>query len=141
MLHTHWGSTVMVSCGVLHDIAAQSGFVAVEGDELIGLLTYNIAGDACEITMMNSLREGIGIGSALIDAIRDVAVDARCKRLWLITTNDNLHALGFYQKRGFTLAAVHPDALARSRELKPQIPMVGMNGIPLRDEIELEMLL
>ena len=107
----------------------------------VGLLTYDLVGEQCEITLMPSMREGIGVGTTLIDAARNTAVSWGCARLWLVTTNDNLHALGFYQKRGFTLAAVYPNALANSRELKPGIPMVGMNGIPLRDEIELEMLL
>ena len=87
----------------------------------------------------------IGVGSALIGAMEDTAIREGCRRLWLITTNDNLHALGFYQsfyqKRGFTLAAVYSNALSMSRELKPGISMTGMNGIPLRDEIELEMAL
>ncbi len=60
-------------------------------------------------------------------------------RLVVVTTNDNLNALRFYQKRGFILVQLRPNALARSRQLKPQIPLVGMDGIPLRDEIELEM--
>jgi Acetyltransferase (GNAT) family len=67
--------------------------------------------------------------------------EAGCRRVWLITTNDNLRALRFYQRRGFRLVAVHPDALARSRELKPSIPEIGLDGIPLRDELELELLL
>ena len=138
-LNERWGSTVVVSRGVLHDILAHPGFAAIHEDEPVGLLTYNIVGDECEITMMQSLREGVGVGSALIDAAKQVTVSEGCRRLWLITTNDNLHALGFYQKRGFTLAAVHPNALAQSRLLKPQISMTGMDGIPLRDEIELEM--
>ena len=125
----------------MHDISAQEGFVAVRDGLSVGLLTYNIIGDECEITLMQSMREGIGVGSALISVMKDAAIQEGCKRLWLITTNDNLHALGFYQKRGFTLAAVYPDALARSRELKPGIPMTGMNGILLRDEIELEIAL
>ena len=107
----------------------------------IGLLTYNIVGDQCEITLMQSMREGIGVGSELVGAVKGTATRVGCKRLWLITTNDNLHALGFYQRRGFTLAAVYPNALTRSREIKLGIPMTGMNGIPLRDEIELEMAL
>ena len=138
-LNEHWGSTVVVSRGVLHDVLAHPGLAAIHGDEPIGLLTYNIDGDECEITMMQSLREGVGVGSALIDAAKQVTVSEGCRRLWLITTNDNLRALGFYQKRGFTLAAVYPNALAQSRLLKPQISMTGMYGIPLRDEIELEM--
>ena len=140
-LKRYWNSTMMVSRGVLHDISAQEGFAAVQHGLPIGLLTYDIIGDQCEITLMQSMREGIGVGSALIGVMKDAAIREGCRRLWLITTNDNLHALGFYQKRGFTLAAVYPDALARSRELKPGIPMTGMSGIPLRDEIELEIVL
>ena len=141
VLDTHWGSNVMVSRGVLHDVTTQQGIVAVHANEPLGLLTYSVVNYECEITLMQSLCEGIGIGSALIYAVKDFAVAAGCRRLWLITTNDNLHALGFYQRRGFTLAAVYPNALAHSRLLKPKISAVGMNGIPLRDEIELEMLL
>ena len=57
----------------------------------------------------------------------------------MITTNDNLNALRFYQKRGFVLAALYPNALVQSRKLKPEIPETGIGGLPLRDEIELEM--
>ena len=140
-LETYWNATAMVSRGVLHDISTHEGFVAVREGIPVGLLTYDLVGEQCEITLMQSMLEGIGVGTTLIDAARNTAVSWGCARLWLVTTNDNLHALGFYQKRGFTLVAVYPNALANSRELKPGIPMVGMNGIPLRDEIELEMLL
>ncbi len=81
------------------------------------------------------------IGTALIDAVKDVATMAHCKRLWLITANDNMAALRFYQKRGFLLVAVYRNAVEQSRRLKPEIPLVGIDGIPLRDEIELELLL
>ncbi len=77
----------------------------------------------------------------LIEAVKQAAVSAGCRRLWLITTNDNLHALRFYQKRGFRLVAVYPNALEESRRLKPEIPLVGLDGIPLRDELELELAL
>jgi len=66
---------------------------------------------------------------------------AKCKRLWLITTNDNTLAFRFYQKYGFALVAVHRNAIEKSRRLKPEIPLIGNAGIPLRDEIELEMML
>ena len=140
-LNAYWGSSVMVSRGVLHNILAHPGFVAMKDGEPVGLLAYNILGDECEITLMQSMRECVGVGSALIDAVKHVATVEGCMRLWLVTTNDNLRALHFYQKRGFTLAALHPNALAQSRLLKPQIPLVGMDGIPLRDEIELEMVM
>jgi hypothetical protein len=64
-----------------------------------------------------------------------------CWRVFLITTNDNLNALGFYQKRGFELVAIHRGAVNESRKVKPSIPLIGDNNIPLRDEIELELVL
>jgi len=103
------------------------------------LVTYHIENKACEIVSLDSLVEETGIGSGLIAAVQDEAHRAGCHRLWLITTNDNLPALGFYQKSGFYLVAVHVNALELSRSLKPTIPFVGLGGIPLRDEIELEM--
>lgn len=87
---------------------------------------------------LDSLRESQGIGTALMEAVKKVALEAGCCRIWLITTNDNLHALRFYQKRGFVLVAVHRGAVTASRKIKPEIPLMGADGIPIRDEIELE---
>ena len=60
------------------------------------------------------------------------------KRLVVITTNDNIGAIRFYQKRGFDMVKLYRGALERSRKLKPQIPLIGENEIPLRHEIEFE---
>jgi hypothetical protein len=79
------------------------------------------------------------MGTALIEAVRLLARRRRCARLWVITTNDNVDALRFYQRRGFRLLTVHHGAVDRSRaSLKPEIPQVGAYGIAKRDEIELE---
>jgi ribosomal protein S18 acetylase RimI-like enzyme len=136
-----WGSEVVVVHGAIYRPAELPGFVAAADGETVGLLTYHIDGDACEIVTLDSQREGQGIGAALIEAAKAAAQRAGCRRLWLITTNDNTHALRFYQKRGFVLAALHRDAVATSRAIKPEIPMIGNDGIAIRDEIELEMLL
>ena len=82
-----------------------------------------------------SFVEKIGIGSALIDSVKRVAWLQGCRRIWLITTNDNTPALRFYQRRGFSLVAVYRNAIAGSRKLKPEIPLAGVDGIPIRDEI------
>lgn len=84
------------------------------------------------------MKEGIGIGTALIEAAARAAAIVGCSRPWLITTNDNVEALRFYQRRGFRICAAHVNALEASRRLKPEIPVTGRHGIPLRDEIELE---
>ena len=51
----------------------------------------------------------------------------------------NLNALQFYQKRGFDIVKLHINAVKQSRKIKPEIPLIGFNGIPIRHEIELEM--
>ncbi len=87
---------------------------------------------------LDSLEEFQGIGSALLKAAEGIAQAHHCTRIWLVTTNDNLNALRFYQKRGYRITGVHPDAVTEARKLKPYIPTIGEFGIPLRDEIELE---
>ena len=135
-----WGEGV-VSRGRLLDATVLPGFVAEGEGEPAGLLTYRVDGGDCEVVTINAFPRGAGAGTALMEAVAVAARDAGCRRVWLITTNDNLRALRFYQRRGFRLAALHRDALARSRELKPSIPEVGLDGIPLRDELELELTL
>ncbi len=135
----HWGGEFVVSRGKLHFPDALPGFVAIMAGEPVGLLTYRIEGEACEIVTLESRVEGIGVGRALIEAARRAAQAAGCQRLWLITTNDNLPALGFYQRRGFELVAVHRGAIEAARRLKPSLPRAGLGGIPIRDEIELEL--
>lgn len=137
----HWGDEFVVAHGVIYRPEALDGFLALEDDEWLGEITYSVSGDECEIVSLDSLREGHGIGTKLMDAAVDEARTRSCRRVFLITTNDNLHALGFYQRRGFELVRIHRHALDETRKLKPGIPLIGMNHIPLRDEIELELML
>ena len=141
LLAEHWGSARIVTRGRLHQADELPGFIAVEKGEPVGLVTYSIKGNNCEITSMNSLAEGKGVGTSLVEAAKQTALQKSCKRLWLVTTNDNTRALRFWQKRGFKIAAIHVNAIAQSRKLKPEIPLAGNDGIPVRDEIELEMML
>ena len=134
----HWGGEIMITRGHIYRPEQLEGFVIEDGAEWIGLLTFIIKDDELEITSLDSLRERQGIGSLLLDRALGEARARGCRRLFLITTNDNLNALGFYQKRGFELVAIHRGAIDESRKIKPSISLMGMNNIPLRDEIELE---
>lgn len=138
---TQWGAPIIVSHGTTYRPAELPGFMTRQADEIVGLITYVLVGDQCEIVTLNSLREGVGIGSGLIQAVKQSAREAGCSRLWLITSNDNLHALKFYQKQGFRLVAVHPNAVDEARKIKPEIPLIGNDDIPIHDELELEILL
>ena len=75
----------------------------------------------------------------LVNRVVDTAKRSGCTRIQILTTNDNINAIRFYQKRGFELIGINCGAIDRDREKKPQIPIVGEYGIPLRHEIEFSM--
>jgi ribosomal protein S18 acetylase RimI-like enzyme len=135
VVRKRWGSEVVVAHSVVHRPAALEGLVAEDGGRRVGLLTYAAEGDACEIVTIDALEPRRGIGRAMVEA----AARLGHRRLWLITTNDNVGAQRFYEALGFRLAAVHEGAVERSRELKPEIPLFGEGAVAIRDELEYEL--
>lgn len=140
-IRRQWFTTQMAVHGQRFDLGIADGWVAREGDALIGLITYRVSGGEMEILSLDSLLENRGVGTALLDMTLCKARRDGLSRVVLFTTNDNLHALRFYQKRGFDMIMIHRDAVERARTLKPEIPLTGLDGIPLKHEIELEMVL
>lgn len=137
-----WGADFIVSRGrKIYPTEIDAFYAEDENGEKVGLVTYEIIGDQCEVVTLDAFEKFSGIGSALLEKAKEDAKHRSCKRLWLITINDNLDAIRFYHKRGMTIAAIHVNALEESRRIKPTIPKIGMYGIPMRDEIEFEMML
>lgn len=136
-----WLSTEMVIRAEVIDMTKVEGYLVYEGDRLTALITYVVREDTCEITSLDSLEQGKGTASMLLEQVAGEARDRGCRRLRVVTTNDNLGAMRFYSRRGFRLVEVRRDALVRSRVLKPGIPLTGQRGIPLRHEIEYEKIL
>lgn len=135
----HFASPRIVSRGVLHQADALPGLVAVAGTHPIGVMLYERRGDACEVVALVSLRQGQGVATALLDAVKWTAQTAGCGRLWLTTTNDNVAAIAFYERRGWIRCAMRIDAMVEARKLKPELPELGHGGVPIRDEIEFEL--
>jgi len=133
-----WSGPFIVTKGKLLDTREHPGFTAIADGAVAGYILYRIDNDECEITVLESLRQRQGIGSALIKNVLQTARDAGCRRVWLITTNDNTGAIRFYQRFGFSLKAVYINAMEASRKLKPQIPLTGDDGIPIAHEFEFE---
>jgi GNAT superfamily N-acetyltransferase len=132
-----WGaSEVVVHDGTFYP-AMLPGFIAERTGRIAGLVTFDVRPGVLEIVTINALERHAGIGTMLIEAVRGEAKRRGCREVVLTTTNDNLSALRFYQRRGFRLAALRPGAVDRSRQRKPEIPHSGDYGIPLRDEIDL----
>ena len=139
-LEDYWGYTLVVLReGEQYDVKYEQGIIACNDEEILGALMYNINHGVCEILIMNAIKENQGIGTNLISKVIEIAKLRGCHKIKVITTNDNLNAIGFYQKRGFHLSHLYVNAMAYVREIKPNIPELGDNGIPLRDELEFEM--
>ena len=132
-----FGGRMQARRGELVDVLELPGFVAEQDGEPAGLLTYRWHDDGCELASIVVRRERRGAGTELVDALIE-QVGGRA-RIWLVTSNDNLDALRFYQRRGFRLVELRPGAIDEARRTpKPEITATGAYGIPIRDELELE---
>jgi len=131
-----FGADFVVSRGKCHTPAALPGFVARQYTELVGLATFEILGDMCELVTIDVFLQWQGIGKKLMESVEMEARLAGCKQVWLITTNDNIEAMHFYQRCGYDMVALYQNALQESRKLKPQIPLTGSFGIPIKHELE-----
>lgn len=138
LLTERWKSPEIVTRGKKYNALLLPGFVAMHKGKPAGLITYRVDDGEYEIITLDAIEQGRGIGSELINSIIDKAKSKYLKRVWLITTNDNLRAQEFYKNNGFSTVAVYKDAVDESRKLKPEIPLLGENGIPIIDEIEME---
>jgi ribosomal protein S18 acetylase RimI-like enzyme len=140
LIDASWAGPSLAVGGKLWDTRTMPGFAALDArDNVTGYLLYVFHADECEIMALESLREREGVGTRLIEMVVSAAREHGMKKVAVTTTNDNLPAIRFYQKRGFTLRALRLNMLETSRKLKPGIPLMGVDGIPIRDEIELEL--
>jgi len=137
-----WGGVQVAVHHELFDLRELPCLIAVsEVQKLLGYCYYRFAENECEIMAIESISPNNGVGTALVKAMIKITIDEKCKRLYLQTTNDNTHAFRFYQKRGFTMCHIRWNELDYSRKIKPVIPLLGEEGIPLQHEIEFELVL
>jgi GNAT superfamily N-acetyltransferase len=135
LVGAEWGLPV-VSISGAHDPAELPGFVAVADGDLVGAVTYECVGASCEVITLNSLMPGCGIGSVLLEAVRQVS-DCEGRRLWVITTDDNARAIDFYQRRGMDLVALHRNFVDVVRLHKPRHAWAAAAGeTPFRDALQ-----
>ena len=134
----NWGSAISISRGSVHAVSKLPGFICKNDGQIVGLITYSIEEEQCEIVTLDSKIKRVGLGTRLIERVKDVARKNGCQRIWLITTNDNTNAIRFYQKRDFDWVGFYKDAMEVSRELKPEIPLLGNDQIQIKHEIEFE---
>ena len=133
-----WGSDILVSRGKPHKAQGLDGILAWDNGKIIGLGLYYIKNNECEIALLETFDQNKGIGTRIIEKIIEIAKESKCKKIWLVTTNSNINAIKFYQKRGFDISNIYINAMNKARKIKPEIPEIAENGIKIRDEIEFE---
>ena len=138
-IEREWSGPLIVTLGHLYDSRRLPGYAAYIGDQLAGAILYRPQEDQIEIAVLFSLIENHGVGTALIKKIINHAAASGCSRIWLVTSNDNTHAIRFYQKFGFSLKEVHINSFDMIRRLKPGLPEHGIDNIPLNHEFEFEL--
>ncbi len=138
LLRLRWsGGSLIVHDKVIAP-ADVDALAAYDGNRLAGIATWRLEGDVLTMFTLNNITEQRGVGIALLDAMMALGRDKGAALLRAIVTNDNLNALGFYQRRGFRIIAVYPGAVDATRAMNPNVPVMGAHRIPLHDEIELE---
>jgi GNAT superfamily N-acetyltransferase len=143
VLNERWGANGTGIIVVHNEIIDARTLPALIAGERDGLAIYKIGSInnvvAAELISLDAITPRQGVGTALVEGLITKLKEQRVEFLRVTTTNDNLDALRFYQRRGFRIVAVRPGAVDEARKVKPTIPTVGDYGIPIRDEIELEL--
>lgn len=139
LLTSSWGGTTVVAHGTAFAADTLDALLAEQDGEIVGLLTYVLCDGELEVVSLDAFHRRLGIGTQLLDTAARLAREAGAARLWLVTSNDNLDALRFYQRRGLRLVAVSPGPVDEARLIKPSIPPVGEYGIAVHDELTLEL--
>ncbi|UOR13356.1 GNAT family N-acetyltransferase [Halobacillus amylolyticus] len=133
---SHWGSSQMVTSSGIFQCDQLEGFSMLgEKGDILGLITYITEADECEIISLDSVLENRGIGTLLLQKVEQQVRKNGIRQIRLVTTNDNVNAMRFYQKKGFRLMEIHQNAVVKARRWKPEIPLIAENGIPICDEL------
>jgi GNAT superfamily N-acetyltransferase len=138
LLRLRWSGGSLLMRGRVIAPSDVDALAAYDGERLAGVATWRLEGKVMYLFTLNNITDQRGVGVALLEAIIKLAREKGAGLVRAIVTNDNLNALGFYQRRGFKIVAVHPGAVDTIRSLNPNLPVMGANRIPMRDEIELE---
>lgn len=135
-----WGGVVVSRDHVYLPVDVE-GLALYDDGRLLALATFSVEGSVAEVVSLDALERSHGNGPALLGEVERRLAARGVKRSWLLTTNDNIAAIGVYLRGGYRLVAVHLDAMDEVRRIKPAVPLIGENGIPLRDTWEFEKVL
>ena len=133
----HWGGLV-VTPERTYTADQVEAFEALDASgESVATVSLHREPGGAEIVTLDALVHGQRYGRRALVLVEEMlAADGR-GHTRLFTTNDNLRAITIYLRTGYRVVAVHLDGMDRVRALKPSVPLIGADGIPLRDMWEL----
>ena len=141
MLRLRWSDgSIFVRGRMLYPRDVEA-FGAYMNGRLQGVATWRIEDGTLYMLTANNITDTRGVTTALLETMLAMGREKGFAFMRALITNDNWPAFRFYQKRGFRIVAVHPGVVDMMRQMKPSIPERGVEGIPMRDEIELEIVL
>ena len=138
-LNQRWHSHIVELDGVGIDASRLPGFIDITDGMIAGLVTVLDGKTVCEIVTLDSVTKNSGMGTRLVENVIQRARELHMPCLVVRTTNDNLDALRFYQRRNFLIKNISIGAIDKERARDPSIPLIGRYGIPCRDEIMLSL--
>jgi ribosomal protein S18 acetylase RimI-like enzyme len=139
LMMRHWGSHSMMIGIRVYDCAELPllGLFSPSG-ETLAVASWAPEGDVAVLCALHALSPGQGAAIQLLDAVKAAAKASGATRLRAMLTNDNLPAMGFYQKQGFRFSGLYVEAIDHYRSVIPTIIRTGHQDIPVRDALELE---
>ncbi|HUN12322.1 MAG TPA: GNAT family N-acetyltransferase [Rhabdaerophilum sp.] len=138
LLSRRWGEDLMMFGRTWKRGEYQAIVARDEKGEVLGLATHALQKSTILALTIDNFSERRGIGKALLDHVAEIGRQQGGRALRVLTTNDNTPALRYFQKLGFRIVALYPGAVMIYRTVAPNLPEIGVDGIPVRDAIELE---
>ena len=135
------GGAQIVSNGVLHTLSDHNAIVALSEDQRVGFAVYRLDLPEAELLAIRAVQQWGGVGTMLIQNVERRVKAKGAQKLWLCTTNDNISAIQFYQRRGYRFRALHAGEFQNVLKIKgfdADTPVVGQNRIVIRDELVFE---
>ncbi len=136
-LRKRWGDSLLMH-GKVWMLGEYKAIAAKRGDMLLGMVTYAFDKNTLLVLTLDNFSEEKGIGGRLLDAVSERGRAQGATLIRVMTTNDNTPSLRYFQLLGFKLVAFYPGAITNYRVFVPSLPETGVDGIAVRDALELE---
>lgn len=139
LMMRHWGSHRMMIGLRVYDCAELPllGLFSAKGEPL-AVASWAMDSEIAVLCALHALSPGQGAAVQMLDAVKAAAKAKGAVKLRAMLTNDNLPAMGFYQKQGFRFSGLYVEAIDHYRSVIPTIIKTGHQDIPVRDALELE---